>query len=100
MIKHIVMFSLKDFAEGGTKNENGIKVKELLETLPSKIDLIREYEIGLNQRLSERSFDVVLTSAFDSWDDLDTYINHHEHKKAVEFVSKVREDTKVVDYEI
>ena len=98
MIKHIVMFGLKDFAEGNTKEINAQKVKELLKTLPGKIEQIRDYEIGLNEKPSERASDVVLISSFDSWEDLDKYINHPEHKKAVDFILKVREESKVVDY--
>jgi hypothetical protein len=37
MIKHIVMWRLKEFAEGAAKAENALRMKEILETLPVKI---------------------------------------------------------------
>ena len=38
MIKHIVMWKLKDFAEGGSKLENAKKIKDMLEALKDKIE--------------------------------------------------------------
>jgi len=37
MLHHIVMWKLKDFAEGKTKNENAELMKEKLEDLKIKI---------------------------------------------------------------
>ncbi|MFA6569949.1 MAG: Dabb family protein, partial [Bacteroidota bacterium] len=36
MIKHIVVFKLKEFAEGKTKKENVLIIKDILECLPAK----------------------------------------------------------------
>lgn len=98
MVKHIVMFKLLDFAEGADKSANAKKMKELLETLPSKIDYIKYYEIGINVLESDRAWDVVLISAFDTIEDVQNYIVHPEHQKAAEFILKVREISKTVDF--
>ena len=37
MIKHVVMWKLKDFAEGCGKQENALKIKTMLEGLRDKI---------------------------------------------------------------
>jgi hypothetical protein len=37
MIKHIVLWKLKDFAEGTTKQENSLKVKVMLKEMSGKI---------------------------------------------------------------
>ena len=42
MIKHIVIWRLFDFAEGNTKKENALKLKEMLLSLPSKIPQIKK----------------------------------------------------------
>ena len=47
MIKHIVMWKFKDFAEGATRQENLLKVKSMLEALPEKIDFIREMHVEI-----------------------------------------------------
>lgn len=99
MIKHIVMFRLKEFAEGADKKENMRKINEILEKLPSKIKEIRQYEIHQNITQSERSADFILISSFENKEDLDIYLNHPDHRKAADFISKIREDSRVIDYE-
>lgn len=100
MIKHIVMWKFKPFAEGATKEENLLKVKAMLEELPSKIDFIRQIEVNLNVNPKEGMYDAVLISLFDSLEDVNRYRVHPDHKKISAFVSLVREDRASVDYEI
>lgn len=99
MIIHIVMFTLKDFAEGKDKSENLIIMKEKLESLIDNIDLIRKIEVGLNYNSSAAAYDIVLYSEFDSAEDLDAYQIHPEHRKVAEFIGKIDEKRAVVDYE-
>jgi len=51
MIKHIVMWRLKDFAEGASREENAKKLKETLEGLKDKISEIREVNKFFNTKL-------------------------------------------------
>jgi len=88
-----------DNAEGLSKHENAKKIKILLDSLPAKIDQIREYEIGINIKESERASDIVVLSAFDSLEDLGAYSSHPEHRKAVEYILKVSCETRAVDFE-
>jgi tRNA(His) 5'-end guanylyltransferase len=99
MIKHIVFWKLKDFAEGADKKENARKIKRLLEGLKHKIKEIKHIEVGININDTPAAYDIVLYSEFASTQDLDAYQNHPEHIKAGEFVGKVRLDRRVVDYE-
>jgi hypothetical protein len=98
MIKHIVMWRLKDEALGSSKERNARKLKELLEGLKEKIPEIIQLEVGINISLSEGAYDVALVSEFEDEKALDRYQHHPEHKKATEFVSKVRQDRVVLDY--
>jgi heme-degrading monooxygenase HmoA len=100
MIKHIVMWKLKDFVDGKNKEENAREVKRLLEALNGKIPGLKAIEVGINIEPSEQAYDVVLYSEFDSLEALNGYQKHPEHLKAGEFVGKVREARTVVDYEI
>ena len=100
MIKHVVMWKLKDFAEGTDKKENAQKIKSKLEGLKDKIEEIKFIEIGININDSADSYDVVLYSEFDSLENLNIYRNHPEHLKVGELVSAVRLERKVVDYEV
>ena len=98
MIKHVVMWKLKDFAEGADKKENAQKIKSKLEGLKDKIEEIKFIEIGININDSADSYDVVLYSEFDSIEDLKIYQSHPEHVMVGDFISKVRLERKVVDY--
>lgn len=100
MIKHIVMWRLKDFAEGMNKMGNAVKIKELLESLRGKIREIKHIEVGINITGADGSSDVVLYSEFDRTEDLNAYQKHPEHLKIVQFVKEVCEERRVVDYEI
>lgn len=100
MIRHIVMWKFKDYAEGATKQENILKVKAMLEALPGKIDFIREMQVNINVNPKEGMYDAVLISAFDSLEDVEKYRVHPEHKKISSFVSLIRESRASVDYEI
>ncbi len=99
MIRHIVMFRFHDEAGGRSKNENLRKAKELLETLPAKINEIKFYEVGIGKEMSAASCDLCLNSAFDNWEDLNIYRGHLEHKKVVEFINSVRSEVFSSDYE-
>jgi hypothetical protein len=98
MIKHIVMWKLKDFAEGCSKKENAEKIKTMLEALRGKIGQIVYLEVGINENSSDMAYDAVLISEFENAEKLQEYKKHPEHVKVSEFVSKVREGRTVVDF--
>ncbi len=100
MIKHIVMWKFKDYAEGADKKENILKVKNMLEALPEKIGFIREMKVEINVNPKESMFDAVLFSAFDSLEDVERYRVHPEHKKISSFVALIRTDRASVDFEV
>jgi hypothetical protein len=99
LIKHIVMWKLKDLAEGKDKLENAKIIKTSLESLQKDIKEISFIEVGIDVSKSAQAYDVVLYSEFESMEALNTYQNHPEHLKAAEFIGKVREERVVVDYE-
>lgn len=100
MIKHIVMWTLKDQAEGADRIANAKKMKELLEALPGHIACLRSIEVGVDVFAASPACDVILYSVFDSRADLDAYQVHPEHQKVVAFVKQVAASRSVVDYEI
>ena len=98
-VKHIVMWKLKDFAEGKSKEENIIFIKSQLENLIDIIPQIKHLEVGKNI-LPNEIYDAVLYSEFDSFEDLEIYQNHPEHKKISAYVAKIRDDRIAGDYMI
>lgn len=100
MIKHIVMWKLKEFVEGKSKLENANKIKMSLEDLQNKIDALKLIEVGVNINNSKQAYDVVLYSEFENLEDLNLYQNHPDHLKVGEFINKVKEERIVTDYEV
>ena len=100
MIKHIVMWRLKEFADARDEEENAKKLKSHLESLKSKIKEIKHIEVGINIKSSDAASDIILYSEFDSMDDLEAYQRHPEHMKIVDFVNEIRLERRVVDYKV
>lgn len=98
MIKHIVVWKLKDFAEGKSREENAGIIKSRLEALKNIISEIKHIEVGIDINRSDAAYDIVLYSEFETGEDLEKYQKHPEHVKVAEYVAKVRENRIVVDY--
>jgi hypothetical protein len=99
MFKHIVMWKLKETAEGGSKAENAEKMKTILCDLKDRISHIKHIEVGMDVSGTERSFDVVLIAAFETREDCAAYMKHPDHIQAGRFIGKVVEKRVLVDYE-
>ena len=100
MVKHIVMWKLKQRAEGYNKEQNAERIKYALEELPKHIPQIQRLEAGINQNESEAAFDVALYSEFSDWESLEIYQQHSKHEQFKQFIAPLRSDRVVVDYEI
>ncbi len=98
MIKHIVLWKLKPFAEGASREQNMAVMKRDLMALKGKIRQIRHLEIGAHLFPSDVAYDIALYSEFSNEQDLEAYQKHPDHVKVAEFVAKVRESRAVVDY--
>lgn len=100
MIKHIVLWKLKEHAEGADKARNAAKMKKELEALKDKIVQIRHIEVGVNCIPSDAAYDVALYSEFANEQDLNMYQTHPEHMKVADFIGRIRESRVVVDYTV
>ncbi len=100
MIKHIVLWRLKDHAHGNTKIRNAEIIKEKLESLPAKIPDIMKLEVGIDFSNTDTSSDIVLFSEFATKQDLNNYQTHPDHKAIKPFISEASSERRVVDYEI
>ncbi len=100
MIKHIVMWRLKDHAEGHDKSTNAQLMKSKLEALRGQIDGVRTIEVGIDFSATDASMDVVLYSEFTDRAALATYQAHPAHQAVVAFIKEVVSARQLVDYEI
>ena len=100
MIKHIVMWKLKEQAEGADKAANAAKMKALLEDCRDIVPGIVAFEAALAQPGLEATYDVLLYAVFkDKWA-LDAYLDHPTHMALKPFFAAVREERQCMDYEV
>jgi hypothetical protein len=99
MVKHIVFWKLHEEANGQTKAENALAIKQQLEDLNGKIPGLIQLEVGIDFLHSPESADVVLYSEFESKEALDAYAIHPLHKGVMPFIAAARSERRVVDYE-
>lgn len=95
MIKHIVMFKLKEEKAGRVK-----ELKEKLDSLRGKIKEIENFETGINISTSFSAYDLVLISEFKTMEDLEKYRVHPDHQEVLEFWNTIKDGATVVDYEM
>ena len=91
MIKHIVMWRLKDRADG-------TEAKERLEALNDSVEAISHLEVGINEANSPAAYDLVLYSEFENTEALENYVNHPDHLRVVSFMKQIVSERAVVDY--
>ena len=101
MIRHIVMWKLKDEAAGATKQKNAEKLKLILEGLRTNIEEIKAVEVGIQiSEETEEAYDVVLICDFETELDFKMYTRSPHHKKAIDFIEAVAEKRIFVDYNV
>ncbi|WP_321330789.1 Dabb family protein [uncultured Bacteroides sp.] len=98
MVKHIVLFKLKENVSVNEKLVVMNRFKEAIEALPAEISVIRKIEVGLNINADE-SWNIALYSEFDSLDDVNVYATHPAHLTAGKILAEIKESRACVDYE-
>ncbi len=86
MVKHIVLFKLKDEAPADEKLAAMNSFKAAIEALPAKISVIRKIEVGLNINPAE-AWNIALYSEFDTLDDVKYYATHPDHVAAGKLIA-------------
>jgi quinol monooxygenase YgiN len=99
MIKHIVLWKLKEEANGFSKEQNASEIKMRLEALNGQIEGLLKLEVGFDFLHSAESADIVLYSEFENKEALDYYQQHPLHKAVMPFIGEARSERRVVDYE-
>lgn len=92
------MWKLKETAEGATRAQNALKLKEKLEACRGIVPGILHLEVGIATPGMEATYDVVLVSDFVDQAALDAYQVHPTHEAVKQFIGAVREARQCVDY--
>ena len=99
MIRHIVMWKLKEHAEGADRATNLLKMKRLLESCVDLVPGMLSWTIGVTQPGREATCDIVLDSSFASQAALDAYQAHPTHVGMKPFIGAIRVERHCMDFE-
>ncbi|MCI8956520.1 MAG: Dabb family protein [Eubacterium sp.] len=100
MVKHIILWQLKDEFSEEEKMEIKKEIKEGLESLQGKISGLLDIKVNI-YGLDSSNADLMLDSTFDKEQSLKEYAVHPEHVKVAD--GKVRPFTKnrvCIDFEV
>ena len=93
MVKHIVLFKLKD-------QKNRRLAVETLSSMKSKIEGLLDLEVGEDFLGSERSYDIALITTHTDKAALDFYQEHPVHRPVKKVMHEIRESSVAVDFEV
>ena len=99
MIKHIVLFKLKEFENEDLKAVVRLKIAKALLSLREKIEVLKYIEVGQNHELNAASFDICLITHFETLADLAFYQVDPEHLKVAELIRANTINKAAVDFE-
>ena len=100
MLKHIVMWKLKDHAEGADRAANALRVKALLDACDGLVPGMLKLEVAIAEPGLEATYDVVMYSEFTDKAALEAYQEHPRHVALKPFVIAVREARQCMDYQL
>lgn len=96
MIKHIVMFKLKD----DCPKEKITAARDMALALKNTVPQIKSINVGINSDdAPQDNYTIVLDVDFDSIDDLNAYQKNPNHLEFGKFIKDLRTDRACIDYE-
>ncbi len=98
MVKHIIIWTLKNDFSDAEKREATQKIKSGLEGLSGKIPGMTEVKVNIDL-LTSSSGDVMLDTTFVDEDALKAYQVNPDHVAVAAYVRSVVSDRKCVDFE-
>jgi hypothetical protein len=98
MVKHIVLFKLKNEASAEEEQTVALKFKSAIEALPTVIPFIKHVEVGININPDEQ-WNIALYSEFDTLAEVKAYAVHPAHVAAAKLLADLKESRSCVDYE-
>lgn len=100
MVKHVVIWKLKDEFTDEQKKEHSLRIKNGLEALQGQIEGLLQLEVYINM-LDGCIGDIILQSTLTDKEALARYKNHPKHKEAAAaFVAPATQERLAADFEI
>ena len=100
MVKHIILWNLKDEFSPEQKEQIKVEIKEAIESLQGKVPGLVDIKVQIG-RLASSSADLMLDATLESEEALKGYAVHPEHVKvANENVRPYTQSRSCLDFEI
>ena len=100
MLRHIVMWSFLDSAEGADKAHNIQQAQALLQACADIVPGIRTFELGTAAPGMDCTNDLVLHMLVDDAQVLAAYQNHPQHQALKPFMKSVVKERRCMDFHI
>ena len=97
-LRHIVMWTLKDEAEGHSKAHNMLKARQVLMACSNLVPGIEHFEVGLKTDGLDCTCDVILNSVFKDEAALMAYQNHPDHIAIKPFMKAIVAQRQCMDF--
>ncbi|MCM1007133.1 MAG: Dabb family protein [Ruminococcus flavefaciens] len=99
MIKHIVMFKLKE-ADGKTEYENAFEAQKRFDNVIAEVKELKKGEVVINSKdAPDNNYTIALICEFDGIAALNAYQVHPAHVEFGKFIATVKTDRACIDYE-
>ena len=100
MVRHVILWCLKDTLTNEEKTKVKLEAKEHLEALKGKIEGLIDIKVNINP-LPTSNAEMMLDSAFESADALSKYAVHPEHVAVADgYVRPYTKSRSCMDYEV
>jgi hypothetical protein len=100
MIRHIVIWRLKDEAKCFGWVERLESIHLVVAAMRERVPELLRIELGVNKAQVADSADLLLLSEFRSWEALHGYEKHPLHDELRRLIVPVRLERRVLDYEV
>ena len=100
MIRHVVMWRLKPEAKRSGGPDNLERIEANLAAMRGAIAGLRRIELAVNQAAAPDAADLLLLADFDDWEALRGYESHALHDELRVLIGPIRNERRVVDYEL
>ena len=99
MIKHIVMFKLKE-TDGKSEYDNALEAQKRFDNVIANVSELKKGEVVINSAdAPESNYTIALLCDFETIDDLNAYQVHPAHLEFGKFIGTVKTDRACIDYE-
>ncbi len=100
MLRHVVMWKLKDHAEGADRAANLVKMQALLDSCIDLVPGMLQFTTAVAAPGFEATCDIILDATFASRAALDAYQSHPHHVAMKPFIGAIRAERQCMDYEV